>query len=321
MTSLMLVLLMLLLLAVAAATVYSASLLAMAMLFGIYSLLCASLFVVMDAPDVAFTEAAVGAGIATMLMLAVIAITGVRVDKTSKRLHWPALLTVCITGGLMIWGLKDLTPLGSALAPAHQGAASHYITHGLKETGVPNLVTAVLASYRGFDTLGEVFVIFAAGLGVLLLLDSPERSRVHPDLPSNMLLGVVARFLVPLILLFACYVQFHGDFGPGGGFQAGVIFSAGGVIYTLTFGLDAMQRALPPTALQWLSALGVGLYLGTGCLSLLLGANFLDYSVLASDPLAGQHLGILLVELGVGICVASVLLSVYYQFAHWSRIS
>ncbi len=131
----------------------------------------------------------------------------------------------------------------------------------------------------------------------------------------HIVLRVVAKLLIPLILLFALYVQFHGDFGPGGGFQAGVIFAAALILYALVFGLDSVRRVLPPTLLRVLMACGVLLYGGVGVAGLLLGGNYLDYNVLAADPVAGQHLDILLVELGVGITVTATMLSLFYGFA------
>ena len=131
----------------------------------------------------------------------------------------------------------------------------------------------------------------------------------------HIVLHVVAKLLIPLILLFALYVQFHGDFGPGGGFQAGVIFAAALILYALVFGLDSARRVISPGLLRVLMASGVLLYGGVGVVSLLLGGHVLDYSLLGSDPVAGQHLGILLVELGVGITVTSTMLTLFYAFA------
>ena len=128
-------------------------------------------------------------------------------------------------------------------------------------------------------------------------------------------LKVAAKLLLPFILLFALYVQFHGDFGPGGGFQAGVIFGAGIILYALVFGTGHARAVVPPGAVRATAALGVLLYTGVGVASLLLGANFLDYGVLAADPVAGQHLGILLVELGVGLTVTAVMILLFYAFA------
>ncbi len=131
----------------------------------------------------------------------------------------------------------------------------------------------------------------------------------------HLVLRVVTKLLLPFILLFALYVQFHGDFGPGGGFQAGVIFSAAFILYGLIFGVWNLMQVVPPPIVRLLSAVGVLIYMGVGVVSLFLGANFLDYNVLSSDPVHGQHLGILLVELGVGITVAAVMINLFFAFA------
>lgn len=131
----------------------------------------------------------------------------------------------------------------------------------------------------------------------------------------HLVLRVIAKLLIPLILLFALYVQFHGEYGPGGGFQAGVIFASGFVLYALIYGVENLRKVVPLGFLRIVSALGLLLYIGTGVAGLLFGGNFLDYNVLASDPVAGQHLGILLIELGVGTTVAAVMLMMFYVFA------
>ena len=127
---------------------------------------------------------------------------------------------------------------------------------------------------------------------------------------------VVGKWLIAPIMLFALYVQFHGDFSPGGGFQAGVIFAAAVVLYALIFGLQATKQIVKPRVIEILVALGVLLYVGTGLVSLFLGHNFLDYNALdPQDPAHGQHLGIFLVELGVGITVAAVMIAIFFAFA------
>ncbi|MEE9375555.1 MAG: Na(+)/H(+) antiporter subunit B [Rhizobiaceae bacterium] len=131
----------------------------------------------------------------------------------------------------------------------------------------------------------------------------------------HLILRVITKILVGPILLYALYVQFHGDFGPGGGFQAGVIFAVAFVLYGLIFSLQRLRALFPDYQVHRLVALGVLIYAGTGIVSLLLGANFLDYNVLAEKGYKGQHLGILIVELGVGITVFAVMLSIYYAFA------
>ena len=132
-------------------------------------------------------------------------------------------------------------------------------------------------------------------------------------------LRVIAKLLIPFMLLFALYVQFHGDVGPGGGFQAGVVCAAAVLFYGLIFGLPAARELVPDAVVESMLALGVLLFAGVGVAGLLLGGNYLDYFVLAADPVAGQHRGILLVELGVLITVSSVMLKIFYIFAGRGR--
>ena len=137
---------------------------------------------------------------------------------------------------------------------------------------------------------------------------------------DHTILRVVSKVILPYVLLFGLYVQFHGDYGPGGGFQAGVIFAAGFVLYGLIYGLAAVRRVAPPRVIEILVSLGVLLYAGTGVLTMLRGGNFLDYGALNPlHPAEGQHLGILVVELGVGITVASVMIAIYSTFAGRGR--
>ncbi|MEE9195490.1 MAG: Na(+)/H(+) antiporter subunit B [Alphaproteobacteria bacterium] len=132
-------------------------------------------------------------------------------------------------------------------------------------------------------------------------------------------LRVSSKLLMPPIMLFALYVQFHGDFGPGGGFQAGVIFASAFILYALLFGVAQARRVAPAGVVRATLALGVLLYAGTGVAGLLLGGNYLNYSVLADDQVAGQHLGILIIEFGVGMTVASAMITVFFIFAGRDR--
>ena len=155
------------------------------------------------------------------------------------------------------------------------------------------------------------------------------------------IIRIVTKILIPYILLFAMYVQFHGDFGPGGGFQAGVIFAAALILYGLVYGLPALQKVAPPFVIEKLIALGVLVYAGTGIACMVMGGNFLDYDVLAHGFLEelpavsefvqgkgphsflphGQHLGIFLVELGVGITVTAVMTMIFYAFAGREQVA
>lgn len=155
------------------------------------------------------------------------------------------------------------------------------------------------------------------------------------------IIRVITKFLIPYILLFGLYVQFHGDFGPGGGFQAGVIFASAFILYGLVYGLDALHKVAPPRVIEKLIALGLLIYAGTGVVCMLLGGNFLEYDVLNHEFLtefpaaidflpgdkphhflpAGQHLGIFMVELGVGITVTTVMTMIFYAFAGRKQVA
>jgi len=130
-----------------------------------------------------------------------------------------------------------------------------------------------------------------------------------------LVLRVVAKLMIAFMVVFALYVQFHGDFGPGGGFQAGVITAAAIVFYAIIFGLPAARAVVPDWLVEAMVAAGVLLYAGVGFAGLVLGGNYLDYFVLAADPVEGQHRGIFWIELGVLITVAGVMLKIFYMFA------
>ncbi len=313
-----------LLVATAVALVMVRGLIASIMLTSVYGLLSASFFVTMGAVDVAFTEAAVGAGVSPLLLLFTVAVIG-RKERAPEggAVLVKSLLLVVVTGALLIVGTLDMPPFGSPDAPAQTHVAPYYLQQSGAEIGIPNVVTSVLASYRAYDTLGEVLVIFTAGVAVILILASSShrgsarlRNATVPDGSPHTILQVVGKILIPFILLFAFYVQFHGEYGPGGGFQAGVIFASGVILYGLLFGLPTVCRVLPPPVMEVLAALGVLIFGLTGVMSLLNGAPFLDYSVLADDPVTAQHIGIMVIELGVGITVASVITAIYYAFAN-----
>lgn len=155
-------------------------LLAVVILGGIYSLLSALLWLVMDSPDVAFTEAAVGVGISTVLMLGALTLVG-REERPPSHSRLLPLLVVLVTGATLTWGMLDVPPFGAADNPVQGHINIRYVEDSGEETGVPNVVTSVLASYRGYDTMGESTVIFTAGVGVLLLLAGRARRRGGAD--------------------------------------------------------------------------------------------------------------------------------------------
>lgn len=328
--------LLLMMLALALAVVRTRSLLAAILLMGVYSFAGATWLMVMDAADVAFTEAVVGAGVSTIVLLGGILLTRgetVRVDW--RRQIIPAILVI-VVGGLLVYGAGGLPGFGDPASPANSYVGRTYLEETYHDTGVPNVVTAVLASYRGFDTLGETTVIFAACVGVALMLGFGSRVVLSPSAEAmgdhHVVLRVISKMLIPLIALFAFYVQFHGDLGAGGGFQAGVIMAVAIILHALIFGLGDTVRSFKPSLMRSISALGVVVYAGIGIVCIVNGGGFLDYDYLFTPRVEamippdllgdpghehhwGQHFGILLIEIGVLLTVSSTMVSIFYGFA------
>ncbi len=303
----------------ALAIVRSENLFVSVMLTSIFSLLMAANFFILDAADVALTEAAVGAGITTVIFLSALVLTtdNEKPVYTGKR---PAMVVVAVLATLIIYATFDKPRLGDPDAPVHQHLAPWYLETTPVFMDFPNVVTAVLSSFRGYDTLGEVFVVFVACIGVLFILGvkPPENSTYDPEasgLRHHLIPQVVGRLLIPFIVLFGLYVQFHGEYGPGGGFQAGALIASGVILYALLEGEAAALRAVPQRVLMGLVIGGATLYGAVGVVCLLLGGNFLEYSVLLSDPVSAQQTGIILIEAGVGMAVCGALLSIFHAFA------
>ncbi len=322
--------LLVLLVITAIAVVQTRDLFGAVMLLSIFSLLLAANFFLLDAADVALTEAAIGAGISTVLFLGALALTGEReAPRKGPRLVY--LVAVIAATAVVIYATFDKPAFGDPQAPVQTHVGPWYLENTPEHIGIPNVVTAVLGAYRGYDTLGEVFVVFTAGIGVLFLLASG--SSVHrgnrdqklaevgqvSGLRHYIVPRVVGRLLVPFILLFGLYVQFHGEYGPGGGFQAGAFVAAAIILYSLLEGEKDALEVIPRKALMWLICGGALLYGSVGVAGMLMGGNFLDYSVLLENPVAAQQFGIIVIELGVGLTVTGVLLGIYHSFAARGR--
>ncbi len=289
------------------------SLTSVVILSGAYSFLMATVMVALDAPDVAMTEAAVGAGVSTVLLLGAVALVGAK-EALPKRPPILALAVSIGTAALLVWGTIDLPALGSADSAPNTHVAPTYLQNAVAETKAPNVVAAVLASYRGYDTLGEVVVILTAGFAVLLLIGG-ARSREGRVAEPDLMIRIATKILIPFILIFALYVQFHGEYGPGGGFQAGVAVAASVILYALIFGLAPAQRAAPLRGGELLMASGAVLYAGVGIVSLMLGVEYLNYSVLGPDAPSGQKIGIMVIEFGVLLTVTGTIIAIYYAIA------
>ena len=267
------------------------------------------------------------------------------------------IIAVVLCGGLLIYGTVDFPDWGDPNSPASLHLSPHYIEKSLEDTAVPNIVTAVLADYRGFDTMFETTVVFAAGIACMFLLriikrETPD-SRLYRHIPTgvtirieqggklpvgsadferidlawvphDLIIKTGCRLVIPFIQLFALYVVAHGHHSPGGGFQGGVIFGAAFILYAIAYDLRTAQSDLTVRTGVLLSATGVLIYAGTGALCVILGGNFLDYGALAGllgvDPIMARSHGILIVEVGVALAVMAVMVSIYYFISSAGRL-
>ncbi len=267
-----------------------------------------------------------------------------------------ALITILLMGGLLFYGLPDFPDWGDPTSPASTHVSPYYIEHGAADTHAPNIVTAVLADYRGYDTMFETAVIFSAGLACFFLLRTFRQKSAETKLyrhiptgvtlriekggkkpagseefepidsqwvPYDMIINLTCRLIVPFVQLFALYVIAHGHYSPGGGFQGGVIFGAAIILYAIATDLRSVFRRLQEKTAMLFSAAGVLIYAGTGVLCLLLGGKFLDYGWLAeflgTDPVMARSHGILIVEIGVGLAVMAVMVMLYYNLSSAGR--
>jgi len=266
------------------------------------------------------------------------------------------LVLVVILGGMLIFGSLDFPLWGDPHSPASRHVSPYYIEHTLEDTSVPNIVTAVLADYRGYDTMFETIVIFTAGIACIFLLRTftsvEPVSRLYRHIPTGITLRIkkggkvpedssdferldaawvpydlivksTCRRIIPFIQIFALYVIAHGHHSPGGGFQGGVILGASLILFAIAFDLRSAIRRISERLTAFLCALGVLIYAGTGALSMLYQANYLDYGALAGllgvDPVSARSHGILIVEIGVGIAVMAVMVILYYNLASAGR--
>lgn len=266
------------------------------------------------------------------------------------------LIGVILFGAVLLYSSYAFPPLGDPDSPASRHVSDEYIKHGMEETGAPNLVTAVLADYRGYDTMFEATVILAAGIacffllrtyrrkaaqyrlyrhvdtGVILIIeqggrepsDSMEFERIDAQwVPYDLIINKAAGLVVPFLQLFALYVIFHGHHSPGGGFQGGVIFGATVILLAISRDLRSTTRLFPEKTGSIFASAGLFIYAGTGVACLLLGANFLDYGALSRlfvvDPVMARSHGILLVEVGVGMAVSAIMIWIYYNLASAGR--
>lgn len=264
------------------------------------------------------------------------------------------LIIVVLTGALLLYATEDFPSWGDPASPASTHIATYHLEKAFEETSVPNVVTAVLADYRGFDTMFETGVIFCAGLGCFVLLRifrrrDEDRYYRHvstgitlhikrgkiPDTsgeferidtlwtPYDLIVKAVCRILAPFVQLFALYVIAHGHHSPGGGFQGGVILGASVILISISHDMRTAIGRISEKTIHILMAVGVLIYSGIGALCMLLGSNFLDYAslskILFTDKIEARSLGIFGVEVGVGITVMAVMISIYNNLSSEGR--
>jgi multicomponent Na+:H+ antiporter subunit B len=268
------------------------------------------------------------------------------------------MILVLITGGLLIYGTMQFPDWSDPDSPASKHVSPYYIENTMKDTAVPNVVTSVLADYRGYDTMFETSVIFAAGLACFALLRQFKRTkaktRLYRHLPTRLIIHVeeggkipsgksnferidtewtpydlitrtTCRIVIPFIQLYALYVIAHGHHSPGGGFQGGVILGASIILFAITHNLRITVKRFTEKTSALYSSAGVFIYTGTGLLCLLLGSSFLDYGALAgifgTDPIMARSYGILIVEIGVGMSVMAVMIWLYYNLSSAGKLN
>lgn len=268
------------------------------------------------------------------------------------------IVLIIITGGLLVYVSLDFPLWGDPNAPASTHVSPYYIENAVRETAASNIVTAVLADYRGYDTLFETVVIFTAGIACIFLLRrrkplksdasrsyrhiptgitlhiekggkfpevSTDFERLDTDwVPHDIIVKTTCRLIIPFIQIFALYVIAHGHHSPGGGFQGGVILGASIILLAIAFDLRAAMRRMGERLTAFLCVAGVFIFAGTGALCMLYKKSYLDYSALVSilgvDTASARSHGILMVEIGVGVAVMAVLVALYYNLASAGKL-
>lgn len=252
-------------------------------------------------------------------------------------MKWLALLAVIATGSLLIYGVSDFPDWGSAASPANAGiegagrsVSKTFIEETDTLTHVPNIVTAVLADYRGYDTMFETVVVFAAGMAIFAILrvlrntEKPvDQTKLDPSVDGDhqrIIIGTTCRLIIPVIQIFALYVVAHGHYSPGGGFQGGVILAASFILIGLSEDLEAAMRRFSEKQFISLACIGIIIYAGFGVVAQFLGHHFLDYGILYkvlptdTEVMARYH-SILGVEIGVAFTVTAIMFAIYANLA------
>lgn len=311
-----------------------------------FSLLIGLSYLIMDAPDVAMTETALGACFSTCVYLGLLRkLPSNLKDIQRTRVIQASIICLLFIITLTYMGM-ELYNYGEVNTPLQTHISKYYIENTAQDIGIPSLVAAILASYRGYDTLGETSVILIAGISVLLVLSSKKDTdgimqreygisnhELNSKIPQSSygmtgekqyhgmtkIIKYLTSFIIPYIILYSIYIQLNGESSPGGGFQAGVIFASSLIGYDLVYGNQKLQRYFSVNTIILIAVLGVMIYGFVGMISLFFNDNYLNYYSLTNfidDKLTAQHIAIFAVELGIGLTVSSAMYLIYILFNH-----
>ncbi|WP_218460057.1 DUF4040 domain-containing protein [Rickettsia sp. TH2014] len=298
----------------------------------IFSLLIGVSYLIMDAPDVAMTEAALGACLSTCVYLNLLRKLPPDLKNIERTNIIPASLICLLFVVTLAYIGLELPNYGDDNAPIHMYSSKYYLANTSRDIGVPSFVAAILASYRAYDTLGETSVILIAGIAVLLVFSKKleevkggsrfrgndiAESKDATILKAYPIIKYITSFIIPYIILYSIYIQLNGESSPGGGFQAGVIFASALIAYDLVYGNRKLSRYFPPNVLISIAVLGVAIYAIVGTISLFFNDNYLNYYTLTNfidDKLLAQHIAIVIVEIGIGLTVSAIMYLIYNVF-------
>ncbi|RAP33019.1 sodium:proton antiporter [Candidatus Marinamargulisbacteria bacterium SCGC AG-410-N11] len=296
--------------------------------FGAYSFLMCLVWTGMGAVDVAFTEAAVGAGVSTIFFIATVFHTSrtIRYNKWDLSTKFFSSIICILMGFFLMVAIGDFPAWGDALSPVNNNVAKYYLENSMEETKVPNVVTSVLADYRAFDTMFETGVVFVASLVIFtLLLQSDGRKKLMKsafqkvsflNVSESLIIRKACGLMVPFMQLFALYVVVHGHYSPGGGFQGGVILGASLILLSMAYDIKKVFARFHMKFMIKSLAVGVLIFAGIGLICLILGGNFLDYSALSKlfpsmGSIKSRYNAMLWVEVGVALTVMSGMFAIY----------
>lgn len=272
-------------------------------------------YLLMDAPDVAMTEAALGACLSTTILLCCGEILK-KENLTKHKLSFISLIGCITLGALMLYAGIDLPSYGDTQTPLHQHINKHFIEHTQNDIGITSFVAAILASYRGYDTLGETTVIITALFCVFCIINTNNQDITDHKVgtkTNSVILSKITYFITLYIVILGLYIQINGEASPGGGFQSGTILAS--IIIARSF----FKEAIDIKYFFYLSIFGLLIYICAGILPVLGGFTFLDYTIFSAHHHTAQKIGIFIIELGIGISIFSSMSALYFLLTNFIR--